>query len=362
MNPMTVQFLPSDDPHGRLLEQFVRVQFPEVSGGNTEDILESVMTEFLGTKACRLGPKPNIESQFIMREVVRQAINQGVALPVLIPSAAAKRPLSAQIDLAEMSAISMIGCLNDRIRRHYAPGLDVRIRMEDATKHVIADGDYPSEHVDDVINGYVTAFTRLIKVMGHGDFITPVLESVASGGLSQFISKADDVLPLFERYLNMPNDQHRQDLELAGWGGGLSTAMLQYFYDRYARLYPKESRESHHYRMAQYFASILARRQLRGEGRHDGWPRTLELSFAPPMPDAPRVAPRVYYRTAVRNGLAPHMAYWTARGVFAIGDDDRVRLHLLNWYDTTPTVKASIMLDNGIESVEVQSDYMIEGG
>lgn len=119
----------TESPFNELIARFVEQKFPtqKATGG---DALELVFAEWLGTKQTRNGPKPAPEAQVAQRAVIRHWIENKRPIPVMVPWGSEK-PDGSGVDVAEIAALKQLECLQMRVQAHYAPGLDIVLRIED---------------------------------------------------------------------------------------------------------------------------------------------------------------------------------------------------------------------------------------
>jgi hypothetical protein len=366
----SVRYLPQmpTDPYALGIERFMGQEFPQLASGKIEDRMEAVMTEFLGTKQCRIGPRPNPESEVKMRAVVRNAIQANAPIPILIAAASVKVPIGESMDVAELSALRMLGSLQDRISRHYAPGTAIKIRLEDLTELVI------SENVPNIaqhVGQYRETFKALVRVLGYDSFLTLLAESQLADTW-QFTARAFDFGKVFARYLEatdsnpdapLSTTSQGRALEDAGWKGPVSKAMRDYLRSRYLKLYPDMANGFNHalgvsaynHIMGNYLACILVRRQMNAMGMAGA---RLEIGFSAAMPDAPTINTRVYYRTVPLSQSSLHIPFWNAKGFIKINEQGETRISLGPWDGNY--VRGQLELSNGSEAVLLRADYTLE--
>src|SRR5216117_2583235 len=96
----TITYVPATpgDLYAAAIERLVGREFPQLSSGRTEDVMEAVMLAVFATKQYRYGPRPGPESEVLMRDVVRRAIDAERPIPLLIPAASVKVPLGESAD------------------------------------------------------------------------------------------------------------------------------------------------------------------------------------------------------------------------------------------------------------------------
>jgi hypothetical protein len=362
MHQCRVRYLPifPADPYARAIESFMGQEFPQLSNGRVEDRMEAVMLEFLGSKQTRVGPRPNPESEVKMRAVVRNAIEAGAPIPILIAAASVKVPIGESMDVAELSALRMLGSLNERITKHYAPGTTIKIRLEDLTESVIS-RDVPN--IEDHVGQYRSDFKALVRVLGYDSFLAPVAESDMANR-REFIDKSFWYGDIFRRYLDqtdvIPDNplgltSEGRLLQAAGWKGPVSRAMRDYLRSRYVKLYPTLDDSKFNGIMGNYLACILVRRSMNAMGMTGD---RLEIGFSPAMPDAPTINTRVLYRTVPLSQSSLHIPFWNAKGFIKINEAGETRISLGQW--NGEYVRGQLELINGSEQVTIRADYILE--
>lgn len=348
-----------DDPFKQVLERWLGQEFPALGGATTEDTMIAVVNEFISTKQYRVGPRPAPESEVMIRRAVREHVEAGHVVPVLIPSAAVKLPFGARLDLAELSALRVLGCLQERVKRHYAPGLAVRVRLEDLTELTISPEVH---HVRQLTESYVRDFRNLVDVLGFSAWLTVVPES-ALVQEEAWQRLTAELTTAFAYHLDTtattPEVEVRGALARYGWQGGVGSAMREYLTARYRKLYPATSASEHTVLMARYLAAILARRHLGATGAVNDGPR-LEITFANPLPDAPRFSTRVQYRTAPRHQAGLALPYWAAKGYLTLDEEDAPHITLAHATTPVPGLthgQLTLTTKEGL-SAELQADYL----
>lgn len=368
MNNCALRYLPSlgaHDPYALNIERFIAQEFPQLASGDTEDTMEAVMAEFLGSKQVRVGPRPNPESEVRMRDVVRRAIDQSRPIPVLIASAAVKVPIGESADVAELSALRMLAHLQTRVQRHYSPGMHFRVRLEDLTEYVL------SPDVPDVgmhINQYTETMRTLVSALGYENFIILVSESDLCSPI-KFVTGAQQMIPEIVDYLNATDDgvnesvvavgefQRLKDKYQLNWP--ISRPMREFFRARYRKLYPELAEDGHNVAMARYFAAMLTRKALGAVGDDQTFTGRLEIGFAGAHPDSPAVSTRVYYRTVPLSQSSNHLPFWSAKGFLKINDRGQPRISLGAW-DGDYT-RGQLEISNGMYRALLRADYILEG-
>jgi hypothetical protein len=352
----------SADSNSDIIAAFVRKEFPEVLNEQPESILDGVMAEMIGTRQVRLAGRPTPESEVAMRDVVRKCVQQGHPIPVLVVSDPKKPIIGESIDIAELSALKMLECLNRRVKVYFPPGITVRIRLEDST------GCYLEEGVvglHETMERYIGDFCTLTRVLGY-DFIEPVREQTLMSA-EQLRIAADKIFPLLMAYLvesdPLPDDQWQslgswKQLAEIGWQGSIPREMRKYYHERYQNLFPEYDESKRLAVTAKYLAGTLARYQLKATGVASSWPGFFQINFAPPVPGIPEslVSTRLYYRTVPLGHTRRHLPFWRAKGFLKLNGETRISL--ASWSEPLDFNRFAISFSNGEETVIVRSDYV----
>lgn len=358
-----LRYLPilAGDPYTKSIEHFIAHEFPQLSSGKTENVMESIMTEFLGTKQVRIGPRPKPESEVLMRTVVRNAVDAGQPIPILMASAAVKVPIGESMDVAELSALRMLANLQERVKRHYAPGTNMVIRMEDLTEYAIS-ATVP--HIREHVGQYTSTMRNLVLALGYQSWLLPLEES-AMMNEENFLQRVEYFAQCFKNYLDftdgnetMPMEKvgdNARELKFAGWKNGVSKDMRDYLRSRYRKLYPETPESEHNGIMGTYLACILVRRQMNGMGMTG---ERLEIGFAAALPDTPLTNTRVYYRTVPLSQSSLHMPYWNAKGFFKINQQGEPRISLGPWQGNY--THGQLEVSNGTNTALLRADYTEE--
>lgn len=349
------------DTYGPYIEQLVGREFPQLASGKIEDRMEAIVAEFFATKQYRIGPKPNPESEVRIRDVVRRAIEINRSIPILIALAAIKVPIGESIDVAELGMLRTLCALNQRVKQHYAPGISVRLRLEDLTEFAIsgASGDNVA-NIEQHVATYIASLKSLIQALGYEGFITVVPESSLVDP-ALFAGTVNTLTPVFMQYLALGDAAMRAALNYHGWKGGVSPAMQEYLYARYDRLYPDtvHGDAAQQYHAARYLAAILTRRNMDAMGDDKNFDGRLEIGFAPALPDAPLVSTRVYYRTIPREQSSLHLPPWLAKGYVQFDEDGLSHFALGRWDEEYTMGQLEIVGESGARAV-IRADYRVQ--
>jgi hypothetical protein len=303
-----------------LVDKYMSQAVPQAQ--TTEELtVDRLTAAFLGTRHTRLAGKPNPESQVLMRAVIRGAMDQGKPIPVLIasgPKKPGRTDAAGQIDIAELSAMRTLCCLQQAVKQNYKPGLSIRIRVEDLTGLYLEGNEMES-----VVSRYTAGLRSLTRLMCQGDDFITIRSEIVMGGQAM-CALADDLYPSFLKAWNGDS----AELDQTGWKGGISQEWKDYLEGRHKKLHPELPPEQHAVLSCRYLAILRARTMLGLRGDDPAWRvdgRHLEISFAPELPHAPRVSTRVYYRTMPVGQTKLHVPFWRAKGFFRVEDAEHMR-------------------------------------
>ena len=353
----------SEDPNGPVIADFMRMEFPEVINGQQESAVDGVVTEFIGSRQVRLEGRPSPESEVAMRTVVRECVRRGQQIPVLVISGPKKPVADASIDIAELSALKTLACLNKRVQVYYPPGIAVRIRFEDATGYYLEKG---VDGLHESMERYIGDLCTLIRILGY-DFIEPVRERSLVNP-EQLHLAADKNYPLILDYLweseSVPEDKWQslaswQRLNEIGWQGSITRQTRKFYRNRYRSIFPDLNEEERLIRIAKYFGITLARYQLHATGVSSDWPGHFQINFAPPIPGDPKAlaTTRLYYRTVPRSHTSKHLAFWRAKGYLSLNGS--AKISLAGFHEKLEFNPFAVVFSNGKETVSVRSDYVL---
>lgn len=353
----------TDDPHHSLITQFFHREFPQRLCTDHVDFIDLLTAELIGTKQIRLGPKPSPESQVAIRDVLRYYTSRQLPIPIMVPWGSEK-PDGSGVDVAEMMALKQLADLQRRVCERYASGLEIRIRLEDASApHLFEDRQ---EQAREEAARYTQGFVALVRILGIQGFITPVPESslITEG---DFNLVADRCLPVLERALELYDEEKPDDaaklLETIGWKGGISFTSREHYMDSYLKLYPGKDHAWKRKRLARYFAGVRARYILKIRGDKPEWEgRFIDLSFVAPIPGTSQVFQRrVYYRTLPLEQSSNHIAPWRAKGYLAIGEEDDIKVKLASYSQLPADLRPmQVKLSDTHGIVSVAADYLLQ--
>lgn len=324
---------------------------------STEAVLTAIVDILIGSGQTRLGPRPSPEAHVAMRAIVRDAQEAGRPVPVLVPFGPVK-PEGGEPDLAELWALSRLACVSRRVRQIYEPGLEVRVRLEDATGHYLEPA-----RIDEIAQ-YTGRFVGLVEILSEeeGISVTGVPESDLVNPLA-FVAEACLVHPVVSRYLDGTTGDEPleatavgRELRDAGWRGAITSTLRAAMTERMEKIVGAANAAA---QIRRYFSAALARRRL-GVARA-GWVEpVIEYSFHPPT-GAPfhAAAPGVYARTVDARVTKRHVAPWRACGYLSINGETRGQL--VPWRDRPEGLEPNhVRVVGSRQSVLVRADYLLE--
>ena len=347
------------DPYADLIERFVIREFPSAVKSTKCAILELITEAIVASGQIRYGPVPSPESLVAMRQIIRHWMEQSRPIPVLI-AWGSEKPDSTGIDVAELSALKTLISLQERVKVHYPPGLQINIRIEDASApHLFF------ERVDAARQEaklYTYGFVTLIGILGLSNFIKPVPESTLISE-DHFNAFADSIMPLMSAHVYLPEDPKPLQ-ELAArklhWTP-ITQETVNWYLHCYEKLYPNASKPDRLHRLARYFTGALARRAMKITGEETCWQTNfLELSFlsVPPGVDTSRYTRRIQYRTLPSSITSNHMPPWRAKGYLRVGKTE-VTAALASYRAPNAYNQFQITLEKDGISQVVQTDYVV---
>ncbi len=358
---------PLDDPYGPSIRDAVTRLFPPSVHLNHQQVFEAVAAEILGSNKHRFGPMPNPESQVAIRSVVQTAMRQGLPIPILCPWGSKKPGNDGIIDIAELSGLRMLDCLQRRVVRYYTPGLDIRLRLEDVGGFYLFRDEGEPARVAAV--RYVADFEMLVRILGLS-FIETVREADLMTEAT-YVACADALYPKILQYLEDTDVQgidgyerlqSWKELQAEGWQGEIPVDQRDFYRQRYARIYGADL-ASQNKKFAEYLAGSLARYKLKATGIREGWERNfIQLNFAPPAPGAPQgiIERRVHYRTVHTEYSRDHVPPWRAKGYYRITNEGTPTPAVTSWFDTKKHFNpCELILSGGSERIQVQTDYVL---
>jgi hypothetical protein len=361
-----------NDPYASVLNSFFYQQFPYSSARTADAQLDAIANELIGTGQVRFGPKPNPESLVAIRAVIKHYIDRNEPIAVLVPFGGVKANFHEPIDIAELATLKTLECLNDRVKMYYEPGLQIRIRIEDTNAKFMfrITSKYP---VDALIDQYSEELSKLVRITGMSDFITPVKESdmlTAKYGDEEdyyiHAKRFSDVLYKYMEEMYLKGEENisveaRESLLDIGWRGTIPREQSEYYLKRYETLYPNEGNRYYIGRLAEYFGGALVRYHLGARGDIDEWSnKFIDLKFVPPVPGVPKdiVNTSLYYRSIPMKYTRDHVTPWRGKGYLRISNNQATPA-ITSFRADMQFQKAFALLSNDTERVALSTDYVV---
>jgi hypothetical protein len=262
------------------------------------------------------------------------------------------------VDLAELSAIKTLVCLQENVKKVYEPGLNIRVRLENAT------GEYlEGPEAIPAMKLYCDGFGKLCRLMSHriggGTFLFPRLETEGTA-FNMYLDCAKGLAESFQLAYDTGDDS---GLAKVGWGGGLSDDWKRYLDGRYVKIYPHFTQQQRNEMASKYLGSLLARVKLGLRGNDPEWQiggRHIEIGFALPAPNAPLASCRIFYRTMSTRQTKLHMPFWRSKGFFRIVDG-QMKMGLVASTDAgnaTYIPGVLRLIDSGGTNLKVEADML----
>lgn len=319
------------NPFKQVIANFLAQEFPG-SVSNAEAVFEAVCAEVFGTKQHRYGPMPSPEQQVAIREVVRSFMDSGDPIEVLVPWGSSKQA-DVTLDVLELSALRSIHCLSERVKRHYSPGINVSIRLEDATDMVLFNPSYY-----DKINTYAATMVNLVKALQYSEITVKRETELMS--TADFHEHVHTLSPWIAEYIEASDrygsekamdGEAYQTMKRLGWKGNIPLEQREYYKRSYRIFYPDRSEKEITEEVAIYFACSLVRRLMNGTGAPAGG--HIQLCYNLPVPGIPwkMAANRLYYRTVPERFTNRHKAPWIGRGYIEIAGDNSCKIKLADF-------------------------------
>jgi hypothetical protein len=347
--------------YGEIISRYFQSGFPKSATTSKSQILDIVTDLLVGTKEYRQGPKPSVESLYTIRQTLAKAIEKGVSIPVVVPWGGRKMDKTLGLDVAEVSAIRQILQVDNVVRKVYAPGLKIRIRIEDLN------AEWLYKEITGIKRYSYDLKTLVDLVKGEAQMIGVLeTEMMDYGEYMQLSARYSDLLKTVLKVQTMsPNADIREisafkELLSKGWKGEIPLEQREYYLKRYRKLYPELQEDDYITKLADYFGGSKARHDMKGLGAptlEDG--SYLQINFATPVPGAPRdmFSNTLYYRTIPESYGRTHIAPWRGKGYIEILDDNpipKITCEKINgMYESEITIEGE---DN---SVNVRTDYTL---
>lgn len=366
---MNLTIKPADlsNPYGEMMANFFAQDFPGANITNKGSMLEALTAAFIASGQVRYGPAPNPESLVAIRAVIRDCIENNKPLPILVPWGSKKTKNYESVDVAELGALKQLACLQKRVTSFFAPGIQVRMRMEDVSGYSLFMDEI--EHARPSTIRYCKDFSVLVRALGMDSYVEPILESTLF--LEEYYAATTkEYLPLFVAYLMASEDGPGsgkafvtfEDLRRIGWQGNIPAEQRNFYYQRYRANYPGITTAQAIRKLALYFATNLARIQYKGTADDPAWlGKYLAISFVGPVPGVPALnswSRRIFYRTLPTKMADTHIPAWRAKGYLKVGS--QIIPKLASWNEKREYNRAKLVFTRGEYCVDVAADYVVD--
>lgn len=326
------------DGYSNVIKTMLAVDFPSAKLDKCS-IFEALSSQIIGTKQHRNGPIPSPEVLVSIRSVIRAAVQEQRPIPILVPFGASKQG-NYSVDIAELMALKQLECLRKRVEEIFPPGLDITLRVEDATDRLL----FPNQPAK--IISYTHRLLTLIRIIAPS--ITVLQES-----LRVDFSNIDSYVHIL--YGVMAGKMRENNLTKIGWEQGLKQEQISYYTNAYEKLYPHLSQDERYALIATYFAASLMRRQQGATGDKE----SIVLDFNNHVPGRHNPERRVNYRTLPTKYQHSHRPPWMGKGCVMIqGNIATPRVEPWNTDLLFTVTNINVYGDNG-GHVQVESDYHV---
>ena len=358
-----VSFPNGHDVYDHSIKSFVMQAFSSKLCVDKCDIVDLLTTELFASKQVRLGPKPSVESQVAIRDVIRHYVSNDQPIPFMVPWGSEK-PDGSSIDIAELMGLKTFIALHSRVTAHYKPGVQLNIRLEDASApHLFSDRAAQAWAEAD---RYSTAFANLVSILGVESFITVKRESYVVS-VDEFNAEADKYVEAMFDYLacifdGRDDTQAFDKVKSFGWSGRVPLDLMEYYLYSYTKLYPSMHIMAKVRTLSRYFSGALARTKLGIRGDEKSWDgKFIDLSFVqnPPGTDN-RFNRRIIYRTIPSEFSSSHIPPWRAKGYLAINEEGNACPKLISYSDERMSTLNSrtITLNKNNVAVDIKADFI----
>jgi hypothetical protein len=355
----------SKGEYNEVINRYFHNGFPKVATVKGEDVVDILTSVLVGSKETRYGPSPKAEGLVTVRKTIRSAVEMGLPIPILIPWGGRKMDKNLSLDVAEVSALKQLLCIDEQVKKFYAPGLLMNIRIEDVNARWLYKED---EGIDDYSGGMVD----LIELLSGDSLMFGIRESSLMD-LDLYMQISEEYAELLAKVITaqmaMPSLDvntipEYTELVKRGWQGLIPDEQRSYYLDRYVRMDPDGSIDSHISKLADYFAGSKTRYDLKGKAN----PETpvgsfIQINFSPKVPGAPNSLfnNTLYYRTVPESSGRTHVAPWRGKGYLELLDGDVAISKMVNTGIEAPKfTRDSVTLTSNDEkiSVLIRADYV----
>lgn len=351
---------------GGLIQEYLsRCCFLEARTCSAKTVEEAIALEIACIGQCRSGPAPCDSSLSTIKGTISRCVQQNQPIPILCPWGS-RKPHHTGVDVADLGGLRMIECLNVRVKAHYKPGIQVRMRIENIGGHYLfADTGEAGRQASKI---YVSGLIKLIDALTL-DCLTAVPEStlMTEEDHSTLAREIESVILEYIRQTDDDGVEHKgslsswQKLVELGWRGEIPVAQRDYYRHLYEKLYPGHPPEYYTEKLAGYLASSLARYILKASGVATEWGCDfITLNFCPAVPGAPLAmsSRAVHYRTVPEKVAKTHIPPWRAQGYIKI-EGGSPCLKIASWNEKLPLEPCTVQVENDGVNAELLAPFLM---
>jgi hypothetical protein len=273
---------------------------------------------------------PSKEVQDLIQQVVRQYIRSNRPIPILIASAPCKLWKTdvecSAVDLAEVEFLKILKVLCDKVQLIYKPGVDIVIRLEDATGILSFWKDSP-EALHKRCQNYAESFKALVSLMKMDEYTSFVKETELMD-FEAYQAFSLEIKTTVKQYLEQRDSDDvkgvvseeqltlLQKVNELGWKGDLAREARMQKHQQYKAMGIGSVLRDLDEHYASFIGCVVARRQLKGSGEKAGWEYgKIDISLVPLMEGSLPV-PRLHFRSVPFNVSKCSKPFWDL-GTFA---------------------------------------------
>lgn len=364
-----------EEPYSDLICFHVKKEFPKVTQLTNCEVVEVLSNIIIGTKEVRYGTLPTPESLVVIRYAIRQAMDKGTPIPILVPWGSIKANFESSLDIAELSALQRLVQLSSDVKEYYPLGVEIVIRVEDTSAYTLFSLEGHLDTLREKVDSYSLDMKNLVSILSPDKQIRVQLESEMELSDKFNNEKFWDNYRMIYKYLDVTKINYDPEIMMAtpeyqrlsqlGWRGYISREQREHYLSNYRKIYDWDE-NTNMQRLSLYFAGAWRRFQLEMTGKQDYWDKFIQLVFVPPIKGLPEGYSHnyVYYRTLPLSQARTHMPPWRAKGYLKI-NGNTVCHKLVSFNDAETINKLTpinmvITDDSGNLSVTIKADYLLE--
>ena len=367
----------NEEPYADIICQHVNREFPHTAQFTQCEVVEAISNLIVGTKEVRYGSLPSPEHLVVLRSAIRQSVEKGHPIPILVPWGSIKSDFSPMLDISEVSAIQRLVQLDSDILNYYNPGTEIVIRVEDTSGYTLFTLEADQEMIKRNIDLYSKDMKNLVSILSPANSIRVELESemfnakdfntffeINSQQIEEYLLESWNAIQFYPE--KVTELESYKLINSRGWKGIISYEQRMHYVEAYKRLYSTWDIATCIKRLSLYFGGAWTRFQLNMTGKQSYWDKFIQLAFIPPIKGLPEGYNfnYVYHRTLPLSQARTHIPPWRAKGYFKI-NGNTIQHKLTTFGDTetisqlTPVV-LEISDDTKNLSVNIKADYLLE--